>query len=154
MRCFLFAAFACHVVAHLEQKQDIAVRQQLMSQVLALIPDCVSLCKSLNEQLPKGHPQIDPTCARCAVATESAGDLGNADSCFDKFCRTPGGTAAAEGCPNEGFLECVKEQSSLLQVKSLPETPVLLNQLTALQRAMSVSVNGITIKRKSLKGGR
>merc|ERR1719263_1553223 len=93
MRCIVFA-LPLLAAAHLEQKQDVAVRQQLQAQVLALIPDCISLCKSLNEQLPKGHDQIDPTCARCAVATESAGDLGNADSCFDKFCRTPGGTAA------------------------------------------------------------
>merc|ERR1719456_1155557 len=153
MRCLLLSLFVS-VAAHEDQKQDIAVRQQLQAQVLALIPDCISLCKSLNEQLPKGHDQIDPTCARCAVATESAGDLGNADSCFDKFCRTPGGTAAAEGCPNEGFLECVKENSSLLQVKSLPEIPALLKQLTDIQRAMSVSVNGITAPRRSLKGGR
>merc|ERR1719498_1081997 len=138
MRCLVFVLPFLAAAHDVEQKQDFAVRQQLQAQVLAMIPDCISLCKSLNEQLPKGHPQIDPTCARCAVATESAGDLGNADSCFDKFCRTPGGTAAAEGCPNEGFLECVKESSSLLQVKSLPETPVLLKQLTALQRAMSV----------------
>merc|ERR1719316_706486 len=141
VRCFLIAVLACCAQADLQQKQDLEVRQQLMSQVLALIPDCVSLCKSLNEQLPKGHDQIDPTCARCAVETESAGDLGNADSCFEKFCRTPGGTAAAEGCPNEGFLECVKENSSLLQVKSLPKIPVLLNQLTDVQRAISVYVS-------------
>merc|ERR1719498_800472 len=141
MRCLVFVLPFLAAAHDVEQKQDLAVRQQLQAQVLALIPDCVSLCKSLNEQLPKGHPQIDPTCARCAVATESAGDLGNADSCFDKFCRTPGGVAAAETCPNDGFLACVKEQSSLLQVKSLPTTPVLLQKLSEVQRAISVYVS-------------
>merc|ERR1719465_190643 len=106
-----------------------------------MIVSCEELCQSLNKALPAGHPLFDEHCVRCRVETTSAGDLGTSGSCFEKFCRP---TPEGQGCPNQGFLDCVKENSALqLGSKPGPEVPALLKDLSSLQRAVAESVHAM-----------
>merc|ERR1719272_850213 len=136
-RCVLLAALVCSAAAS-RTSEDVATRQQLKQQVLSLIISCEELCKSLNSQLPKGHFLIDETCAKCRNPNLPAGDLSQADSCYEKMCHPP-----SEPCPSEEFLECVKANSQFLQVSTLPEVPALIQAISNVQKVISSYVNAI-----------
>merc|ERR1719301_351199 len=120
-----------------ENQNDMDVRRSLKQQVLLMVPTCEELCKKMNSNVPE-HMR-DPKCSGCPKPT-SAGDLGNAGSCYDKYC-DPTAMEASNMCPSEDFTQCVLANSALLQVKET--VPQLLDQLNSMQRAMSTYVHSI-----------
>merc|ERR1719240_152616 len=135
-RTILLASDLSHVAAYTEE-EDLAVRRALKQQILLLVPTCEELCKKMNSNVPE-HMK-DPSCSGCPKPT-SAGDLGNAGSCYDKYC-DPTAMEASNMCPSEDFTQCVLANSALLQVKET--VPQLLDQLNSMQRAMSTYVHNI-----------
>merc|ERR1719236_363113 len=83
---------------------------------------CEDMCKKVLEY---------PNCA-CPGFGGTPADEGDARSCAVKYCHPP-----VEPCPSDAFFNCVGESTKLLQVQSLPEMPVLLQQLSAVEAAIA-----------------
>merc|ERR1719301_83637 len=114
-----------------ENQNDMDVRRSLKQQILLLVPTCEELCKKMNSNVPE-HMQ-DPKCSGCPKP-KTAGDLGNAGSCYDKYC-DPTAMEASNMCPSEDFTQCVLANTKFLQVKA--SVPALLQELSSIQNAMS-----------------
>jgi len=97
-------------------------RKALRQQVIAFGVVCEDMCKKVMAY---------PNCA-CPGFGGTPADEGDARSCAVKYCHPP-----VEPCPNDAFFNCVGESTKLLQVQSLPEMPVLLQQLSAVEAAIA-----------------
>merc|ERR1719198_2179971 len=133
LRHVLVAALLCCTSA-LVAEQDLAVRQQLQGQLLALVPTCEELCKKMTSTLPDGHHLKEAGCSTCYPNGVPPIKKDPNESCFDQFC-----TGEGKFCPNQQFLVCAKSKGpGLLQKNALPAVPALLQQLSEVQRAISI----------------
>merc|ERR1719502_2478302 len=96
--------------------------QALRQQTIAFGVVCEDMCKKVFEY---------PNCM-CPGFGGTPADDDDARSCAVKYCHPP-----VEPCPNDPFFNCVGESTKLLQVQSLPEMPVLLQQLSAVEAAIA-----------------
>merc|ERR1719191_2629757 len=126
--------------------QDIAIRKQLLQQVSALIPTCEELCKKTNGYFSADSGIPDSGCRNCIPpgGDPVAGSV-NAKNCHEKYCDDLALARGAGMCPNDGFMECVAANTAV---------PALLQQLSAVQQAMSEYASAAASEGKQLRKGK
>merc|ERR1719213_1523853 len=122
LRLVALAALSGLAVAHDQDDQDVATRMHLKQQAISLGVICEDMCKKVNAY---------PNC-QCPGFGGMPADEGDTRSCAVKYCHPP-----ADPCPNDGFFNCVKSTTELLQTKNLPSVPALMQQLITVQRAVA-----------------
>merc|ERR550514_1029261 len=95
---------------------------ELKQHVIAFGVICEDMCKKVGAY---------PNC-QCAGFGGTPADDNDARSCAAKYCHPP-----VEPCPNDAFFNCVKEGTKLLEVSTLPETSVLIQELAVAQAGIA-----------------
>merc|ERR1719217_699279 len=97
--------------------------QQLVEQILSMVPTCEDLCKKMSRSLPEGHTLKTADCHLSCYGEAAPDEVDPNASCFEKHCTKPGGKV----CPNPQFMLCTK---GFLQTQSVTS---LRTKLAAVQ---------------------
>merc|ERR1719377_110404 len=115
---------------------DMAVRKQLVKQLMTYIPTCEEMCKKTNGYFPADSGLADPACRRCIPAGGNPLEGGEGGStCHEKNCDELALQRGAGMCPNDGFMECVAANTAV---------PALIQELSTVQQAISDYANQLT----------
>jgi len=108
---------------------DMAVRKQLVKQLMTYIPTCEEMCKKTNGYFPAESGLADPACRNCIPAGGNPleGSEGGT-TCHEKNCDELALARGAGMCPNDGFMECVAANTAV---------PALLQAISEVQGAIS-----------------
>eukprot|EP00746_Dinoflagellata_sp_MGD_P160838 gnl/MRDRNA2_/MRDRNA2_87769_c0_seq1.p2 gnl/MRDRNA2_/MRDRNA2_87769_c0~~gnl/MRDRNA2_/MRDRNA2_87769_c0_seq1.p2 ORF type:complete len:134 (+),score=25.84 gnl/MRDRNA2_/MRDRNA2_87769_c0_seq1:78-479(+) len=94
--------------------------QQLVEQILTMVPTCEELCKKMARSLPEGHALKTSDCHLSCYGEAAPDEVDPNASCFEKHCTKPG----AKVCPNSQFMLCTK---GFLQTQSVTSLRTKLN---------------------------
>merc|ERR1719310_2175685 len=113
---------------------------------MTYIPTCEEMCLKTNGYFPAETGIADPACRRCIPAGGNPLEGGEGGStCHEKNCDELALARGAGMCPNDGFMECVAANTAV---------PALLQQLSAVQQAMSEYASAAASEGKQLRKGK
>jgi len=117
---------------------SMALKKQLVQQLVTVIPTCEELCKKTNGYFPADSGLADPACRNCIPAGgDATAGSANAKNCMEKYCDELAQARGAGMCPNDGFMECVSANTAV---------PALLQQISFVQQAISKYTSALSGK--------